>query len=326
MMASDQHNMRRRLGGTDIRISPIGLGTWQFSEGQGMHRFSYSVLVTYETNDIVKAALDRGINWFDTAEFYGNGRSEHSLSNSLKAAGKADGDVVIATKWWPLLRRARSISTTIGKRLACLEPFGIDLYQIHWPFSLSSIEAQMDAMADLVETGKIRAVGVSNFSAKQMRRAHEALGRRGIPLASNQVRYNLLDRKIETSGVLETAKELGITIIAYTPLDMGLLTGKFHRDPAMLRSRPFFRKNVIRRRLKLSLPVLETIEEIAAKRGVTAAQVALNWTVNYNGDTVVAIPGASRARHAEESAGAMSFTLSAEEMERIDRISRQFRE
>jgi len=325
-MASHRDDMKRHLGRTDIRISPIGLGTWQFSEGQGMHRFSYSVLVTHETNDIVKAALERGINWFDTAEFYGNGRSEHSLSNSLKAAGKADRDVVIATKWWPLLRTARSIRATIGKRLACLEPFGIDLYQIHWPFSFSSIEAQMEVMADLVEAGKIRAVGVSNFSARQMRRAHEALGRRGIPLASNQVRYNLLDRKIETSGVLETAKELGVTIIAYTPLDMGLLTGKFHRDPAMLRSRPFFRKNVIRRRLKLSLPVLETIEEIAENRGVTAAQVALNWTVNYNGDTVVAIPGASRARHAEESAAAMHFTLSAEEMERIDRISRQFRE
>lgn len=317
--------MKRRLGGTDIRISPIGLGTWQFSEGQGMHRFSYSVLVTHETNDIVRAALDNGINWFDTAEFYGNGRSERGLSKSLQAAGKADGEVVIATKWWPLLRTARSIRNTIDARLACLQPFGIDLYQIHWPFSFSSIEAQMDAMADLVEDGKIRAVGVSNFSARQMRRAHRALDRRGIPLASNQVRYNLLDRKIETSGVLETAKELGITIIAYTPLDMGLLTGKFHRDRTLLPHRPFFRRNVIRRRLKLSLPVLETIEEIAAKRGVTAAQIALNWTVNYNGDTVVAIPGASRAQHAVESAGAMGFTLSGEEMERIDRISRRFR-
>lgn len=316
---------KRRLGRTDIQVSPIGLGTWQFSEGQGMHRFSYSVLVTHETDDIVKAALDGGINWFDTAEFYGNGRSERGLSKSLQAAGKADGDVVIATKWWPFLKTASSIRDTIDKRLACLDPFGIDLYQIHWPFSFSSVEAEVNAMADLVEAGKIRAVGVSNFSAKQMRRAHRALDRRSIPLASNQVRYNLLGRKIETSGLLETARELGITIIAYTPLDMGLLTGKFHRDPSLLRSRPFFRKNVIRRRLKLSLPVLETLEEIAEKRGVTTAQVALNWTVNYNGDAVVAIPGASRAQHAAESAGAMKFTLSAEEMDRIDQTSRRFR-
>lgn len=324
-MASDQDNVKRHLGHTDIAITPIGLGTWQFSEGQGMHRFSYSVLVTHETNDIVKAALDGGINWFDTAEFYGNGRSERGLSKALQAAGKANGDVVIATKWWPFLKTARSIKTSIGQRLSCLDPFGIDLHQIHWPFSFSSVESEMDAMADLVESGKIRAVGVSNFSASQMRRAHQALARRGIPLASNQVRYNLLDRKIETSGVLETARELGVTIIAYTPLDMGLLTGKFHRDHALLRSRPFFRRNVIRKRLKLSQPVLETLEEVAEKRGVTAAQVALNWTVNYNGDTVVAIPGASRTQHVEESVGAMNFTLSAEEMAHIDQVSRQFR-
>ena len=112
---------KRRLGRTDIRVSPIGLGTWQFSEGQGMHRFSYSVLVTHETNDIVEVALDRGINWFDTAEFYGNGRSERGLSQSLQAAGKGDGDVVIATKWWPFLKTARSIRNTIGKRLASVD-------------------------------------------------------------------------------------------------------------------------------------------------------------------------------------------------------------
>lgn len=324
-MSGDQNIVKRQLGHTGIEITPIGLGTWQFSEGQGMHRFSYSVLVTHDTNDIVKAALDGGINWFDTAEYYGNGRSETGLSKALQTAGKANGDVVIATKWWPFLKTARSIKSSIGQRLSCLDPFGIDLHQIHWPFSFSSVEAEMNAMADLVEAGKIRAVGVSNFSAKQMRRAHQALARRSIPLASNQVRYNLLGRNIETSGVLETAKELGVTIIAYTPLDMGLLTGKFHRDSGLLRSRPFFRKNVLRRRLKLSRPVLDVIEEIAGARSVTAAQVALNWTVNYHGDTVVAIPGASRAHHAVESAGAMKFTLTDEEMARLDEVSRQFR-
>ncbi len=324
-MASEQSDRKRRLGHTDIEVSPIGLGTWQFSEGQGMHRFSYSVLVTHETNDIVKAALDGGINWFDTAEFYGNGRSERGLSKALQRAGKANGDVVIATKWWPFLKTARSIKTSIGERLSCLDPFGIDLHQIHWPFSFSSVEAEMNTMADLVEAGKIRAVGVSNFSAKQMRKAHQVLARRGIPLAANQVRYNLLGRNIETNGVLETAKELGVTIIAYTPLEMGLLTGKFHRHPDLLRSRPFFRRIILQRRMKLAQPVVRVLEDIAEARSVTATQVALNWTVNYNGDAVVAIPGASRAQHAEESAGAMKFTLSAEEMDRIDQVSRRFR-
>jgi len=316
---------KRRLGSTDIQITPIGLGTWQFSEGQGMNRFAWAAMTAETTNDIVKAALDGGINWFDTAEIYGKGRSERGLARALKAAGMANGAVVIATKWFPLFRRAASIKLTIDKRLRCLDPYSIDLHQVHLPYSFSSVERQMDAMADLVEAGKIRAVGVSNFSAKEMRKAHAVLAKRGIPLASNQVRYNLVDRKIETNGVLDTARELGISIICYSPLEFGLLTGKFHRDPALLRSRPLMRRRVVGRLMQRGLPVVKLLEEIAADRGVTAAQVALNWLVNYNGELVVAIPGASKPRHAEESAGAMDFELSAGEMERLDKVSREFR-
>lgn len=290
-----------------------------------MHRFAYPGLSPQSTSDIVKAALDNGIKWFDTAEFYGWGRSERSLALALQAAGKANGEVIIATKWWPLLRRASSIKNTLNDRLRYLEPFGIDLHQIHWPFSFSSVDAEMNAMADLVEAGKVRAVGVSNFSAKLMRKAHQALARRGIPLASNQVRYNLLARHIETTGVLETAKELGITIICYMPLEMGLLTGKFHRDPDLIRTRPIMRRRVLGRMMKRSLPVMNVLEEIAIQRCVTPSQAALNWLINFNGEAVVAIPGATRAQHVEESAGAMTFALSPEETERLDLVSRQFR-
>jgi aryl-alcohol dehydrogenase-like predicted oxidoreductase len=325
MTDSDSTQKKRYLGHTDIQITPIGLGTWQLSEGQGISRFTWPVLPTEETNDIVKTALDNGINWFDTAEFYGKGRSEMGLAHALKAAGMTDGSVIIATKWWPFFRRASSIKSTIDERLRCLAPYGIDLHQIHWPFSFSAVETEMDAMADLVEAKKIRAVGVSNFSAKMMRRAHKALARRGIPLASNQVRYNLLARKIETSGVLDTAKELGVTIISYMPLEMGLLTGKFHRDPSVLRSRPLMRRRVVGRMMGRSLPVMKLLEEVAERHSVTPAQVALNWLVNFNGDLVVAIPGASKPHHAGESAGAMSFNLPVDEMMRIEQVSRQFR-
>jgi len=313
---------KRRLGRTDIEITPIGLGTWQLSEGQGFHKYMWAGISAETTNSIIKTALASGISWFDTAEIYGNGRSEKGLSCALKAAGKNNGDVVIATKWWPLMRKASSIRNTIDERLSCLEPFAIDLYQVHNPYSFASIGAQMNAMADLVEAGKIRAVGVSNFSAKMMRKAHDVLTRRGIPLASNQVKYNLLARDIEDNGVLDVAKELGITIICYSPLEMGLLSGKFHKEPGLLLSLPRGRRNAIGKKIEASRTLINILDEIAIKKGVTVSQVALNWLINAHGDTVVAIPGASKPKHAEESAGAMKVTLTSDEMERIDHVSR----
>ena len=316
---------KRRLGRTEIEITPIGLGTWQFSEGRSIHGFIWSKIEPEVTEQIVAAALAGGINWFDTAEAYGGGRSERALAHALSTAGRRKGDVVIATKWQPVLRRAGSIRRTIDQRLSNLSPFGIDLHQVHNPASFSSVEAEMDAMAALVLQGKIRAIGVSNFSAERMRRAHVALARHGIPLASNQVKYSLLDRRIEGNGVLDAAKELGVTIIAYSPLEMGLLTGKFHRDPGLLKNRPIGRRFSLRRKIERSRPLVEALEEIAAGHGVTPAQVALNWLVNAHGDAVVAIPGASKPAHAQESAGAMKFRLSDEELSRLGDFSRSFR-
>jgi aryl-alcohol dehydrogenase-like predicted oxidoreductase len=236
--------------------------------------------------------------------------------------------VVVATKWWPVPRTARSIGTTIGDRLRCLGGFSIDLHQVHQPFSFSSVEAEMDAMADLVEAKRIRAVGVSNFSASRMRRAHAALAKRGIPLASNQVRYSLVDRGIESNGILAAARELGVTLIAYSPLGQGILSGRFHADPALIRSRPGPRRYMPLFRpggLARTRPLVDELQRIAAARGATPSQIALNWLLHFHGETVVAIPGASRPRHAEEAAGAMAFRLTDEEMARLDDLSRPFR-
>jgi aryl-alcohol dehydrogenase-like predicted oxidoreductase len=194
---------------------------------------------------------------------------------------------------------------------------------VHFPASFSSIPAQMNAMADLVAAGKIRAVGVSNFSARQMRRAHEALAKRGLVLGSNQVKYSLLDRRIEDNGILQAARELGVTVIAYSPLEMGLLSGKFHKDPAVLGSRPLIRRLRLGRILDKSRNLVLALERIAAAHGASAAQVALNWVTGAHGETVVAIPGASTAEQARECAGAMNITLSPEEMAEIDGLSRR---
>ena len=314
---------KRRLGRTEIEITPIGLGCWQFSNKPGAMNFWGEV--DQETIDrIIAVSLEGGINWFDTAEAYGNGNSEQSLSSGLKTYGIRPGEVVIATKWIPLLRTVRSLRKSIDERIACLDGYPIDLYQIHFPASLSSIEAQMKTMIELLQAGKIRSVGVSNFSAAQMRKAHEVLQREGYTLASNQVVYNLLNRKIEEDGVLETARELGITIIAYSPLAQGLLTGKYHRQQADIHERPGPRKyfrTFQERGLKKTEPLIDELGALAKTYAVGPAQIALNWLMYAHGDTVVVIPGASKVHHAEENAKAASFHLTKDEIDRLDEIS-----
>jgi aryl-alcohol dehydrogenase-like predicted oxidoreductase len=316
---------RRRLGASEIEVTPVGLGCWQFSGGQGIASKFWEALPQERVDAIVKAALDGGMNWFDTAEIYGRGRSEEALARALCAAGKQNGDVIVATKWWPALRFAASIKDTIGERLRRLGGYGIDLHQVHQPFSFSSIAAEMNAMADLVEAAQVKTVGVSNFSAARMRAAHAALGARKLSLASNQVRYNLLDRRIERDGTLAAARELGVTLIAYSPLAQGILSGKFHDDPSLVartglrRWMPWFRGSSLER----SRPVVAALREIAKAYGVTPSQVALNWVLHFQGPLVVAIPGATRVGHAEEAAGAMSFELARTDLDQLDRLTRE---
>jgi aryl-alcohol dehydrogenase-like predicted oxidoreductase len=320
-MQGEQSISMRTLGKTNIQITPIGLGMMEFSGGGGLMGSAFPMISQDEKNATVKAGLDGGINWFDTAELYGAGVSEASLSMALKASGKKDREVVVATKWWPLFRTARNIPRTIQDRIRFLDGYTISLYMVHQPYSFSPTEAQMEAMADLIESGKIRSVGISNFNAEQMRRAYKALQKRGLPLAVNQVRYSLLDRSIEKNGILDTARELGITIIAYTPLESGLLTGKYHKNPDLLQKKSWFWRARLQRGVDKSRSLVTALEEIGLKYKATAAQVALNWVINSHGETVVTIPGVTKVHQAEESAGAMKFKLSDDEMTRINELS-----
>lgn len=313
---------RRSLGRTDIMVTPIGLGAMELSGGGKALGRMFPKLPQEEKSAIVKAALDGGINWIDTAELYGSGVSEAAVSAGLKAAGKTSDDVVVATKWWPLFRTARNITKTIEDRIRYLDGFRIDLYMVHQPISFSSPEAEMDAMAELVSRGKIRSVGVSNFNEKRMRRAHARLQRHGLTLAVNQMNYSLVHRNIETNGVLAAAKELGVTIIAYTPLGSGLLTGKYHKDPSLLSAKKGLHRGTIKRMLEPTRPLVEALEEIGRKYDATPGQVALNWVINFNGDTVVTIPGATKEAHARESAAAMRFRLTEPELAQLDELSR----
>jgi aryl-alcohol dehydrogenase-like predicted oxidoreductase len=324
-MTLSEPRIMRRLGQTDIEITPIGLGVMQFAGGAGIFGMMFPEISQETMDGIIRTALDGGINWFDTAEIYGSGRSEQGLANALRAAEKKDDEVIVATKWFPMFRTARNIPRTIHDRIRFLDGYSIDLYMVHQPWGFSPPEAEMEAMADLVEAGKIRSVGVSNFNAAQMRRAHTALQKRGLTLAANQMQYSLLHRKIETNGVLAAAKELGITITAWSPLASGLLTGKFHKDPEILNRTPFGRRVRLRREIERSRPLIQALEEVAINHNATPAQIALNWLIHFQGEAVVAIPGASKVKQAEENAGVMNFKLTNEEMVRLDELSRIFR-
>ncbi|KZE49019.1 aldo/keto reductase [Brevibacillus parabrevis] len=318
----------RQLGSSDLLLSPLGLGCWQFSNGNGMVGKFWPTIKQSDVLHIVQTCLQGGINWFDTAEVYGKGQSEQILAQALRDAGKLAEGAHIATKWWPIMRTAKSIGKTIDERIRLLDNRTIHLHQVHQPYSFSSVASEMREMAALVKQGKVKHVGVSNFSAKSMREADRVLREHGLRLVSNQVKYNLLDRRIEYNGILDTAKELGIAIIAYSPLEQGILSGKFHKNPALVRSIVGPRKWSASFResgLKKTLPLIEVLDELAGKYAASPTQIALNWLIHAHGETVFAIPGASKVHHAEENVKAMRFVLSASEMSRIDEVSRQIR-
>jgi aryl-alcohol dehydrogenase-like predicted oxidoreductase len=322
---------RRQLGQTDVTLSPIGLGCWQFSQGRGITGGMWAVIDRATIDRIVAASLADGVDWFDTAQVYGNGRSEQTLATALHDLDVRPGAVVVATKWLPILRRASNIARTIDARLSCLQGYPIDLYQVHQPWSLSSIGEQMHEMAALVHDGRVRAVGVSNFSAAQMERASAALQSKGLPLASNQVQISLLDRRIERNGVLEAARRLGVTLIAYSPLAQGLLSGRFHDDPSQTRTLPRVRRlsfspagcSYRPENLARTRPLIDELRRVATAHDATPSQIALAWLITHYGDTVVAIPGATRPEQAADNAGAMHIELAHDELTRLDEASKR---
>jgi aryl-alcohol dehydrogenase-like predicted oxidoreductase len=317
----------RKLGNSNLMLSPLGLGCWQFSNGKGMVGKFWPVLTREDVLKIVQISLQGGINWFDTAEVYGRGQSEQMLANALKEVGSIAGDkAYIATKWWPLFRTAGSIASTIDERIRLLDNRTIHLYQVHQPYSFSSVASEMNTMAKLVKQDKIKNVGVSNFSAQKMREADRVLREHGLRLVSNQVKYSLLDRRIERDGIIDTAKELGVAIIAYSPLEQGILSGKFHKNPLLVKSITGPRKwgSAFRASgLQKSKPLIDVLEHLALQYGSTPTQIALNWMIHANGETVFAIPGASKVHHAEENVMAMSVSMTSSEINMISTISHQ---
>ena len=290
----------------------MGLGAWQFGD-----RVMWNYGQTHNEKDIEAAfevSLNEGIRFIDTAEAYGMGKSETFLGQFLK---KTDQPVLLASKYFPYPWRVHR-SFMLRALRGTLERLGLetlDLYQIHWPTPLTSPETLMDWMADLVKAGLTRTVGVSNFSPTQTVRAYTTLARHGIPLASNQVEYHLLDRTIEKNGLLERCKELGIRVIAYSPLAKGYLTGKY--SPEKLPPGP--RAGMFASTLPKLQPLLKLMTEIGQDHGGKSnAQVALNWCICKG---TMPIPGAKNTEQAQQNAGALGWKLTEEQVKALDGAS-----
>jgi aryl-alcohol dehydrogenase-like predicted oxidoreductase len=269
-----------------------------------------------EEKAALEASLAAGAILFDTASMYSGGASERRLGELARGR-----EVVLATKFPPSLRsRAENMPRELEASLAHLGR--VDLYQHHFPSNRIPIPKLMELMADAVEAGKIKAVGVSNYSADQMRAAHAVLARRGIPLASNQVEYSLLHRQPEVNGMLDACRELGVTLIAYQPLAGGALTGKYKagdRPTGLRRFTPYFR----RKGLEALAPVVALLREIGERYGRSPAQVALRWLIEN--ETVLPIPGAKNGKQAADNAGALSFGLTRDEIAALDQATLAWR-
>jgi aryl-alcohol dehydrogenase-like predicted oxidoreductase len=290
----------------------IGLGAWAWGD-----RMVWNYGRGYTDEDIeagFKVSLENGVNFVDTAEIYGNGRSERLLGQFVK---NTDLPVFVATKFFPMPWRWTSASVT-GALRASLTRLGmehVDLYQIHMPSPIVPIETYAEGLASAQQHGLTRAVGVSNYDKNQMQRAYRALAKFNVPLASNQVEYHLLDRSAEKNGLLALCQELGVRLIAYSPLAMGLLTGKYTPEtpPPGDRAR---RYGWI---LKSIQPLIRLMNEIGQDHSSkSAAQVALNWCICKG---ALPIPGAKNYQQAAMNAGAAGWRLAAEQIKALDDAS-----
>jgi aryl-alcohol dehydrogenase-like predicted oxidoreductase len=293
MAHSNSASSQTTLGSTDIRVARIGTGTNRWTYGEN----DEPVFQVY------KSLLDKGANFFDTAETYTGGKSERLLGACRKRDGRQP---IIASKYRPNTDRLTKTDffQALEGSLKRLDIETLDLYYIHFPPTDQSIEDLMDYMAEAMTSEKIRAVAVSNFDADQMRRAAAQLETHGLTLAANQVEYSLLNRETETNGILEACRELNTSLVAYRPIGRGQLTSTVKAEAGTERETN-----------------LETIiRAIAEDHRGSVSQVALNWLLRRD-DLVIPIPGATKVDHALENVGALDWVMSQAEFNELDEAS-----
>jgi aryl-alcohol dehydrogenase-like predicted oxidoreductase len=297
----------KELGKSGIRVSAIGLGAWQW----GSREWGWNK--SYTKKDVLAAfqkALEVGINFIDTAEFYGRGMSEQLISEAIHERRE---EVVVASKVSPWNLSYSRVVKAAERSLRRLHVDTIDLYQVHWPNPLIPIRRTMEAMKRLVESGKVRCVGVSNFNVDRTKSAQEALA--PLELASNQVKYNLLQRRIETE-LLPYTKEAKISIIAYSPLAQGLLSGKYAPNSRPTSFVQQANSGFSSRNLEQIAQLNQVLADIASAHGKTLPQAALNWLISK--ENVIAIPGSKKPENVIDDAGATGWRMNETENQRLD--------
>ncbi|KAJ4981258.1 hypothetical protein NE237_032095 [Protea cynaroides] len=307
-----------KLGGSDLKVTKLGIGAWSWGDTSYWNNFEWDDRKLKAANGAFNASIDSGITLFDTAEVYGSRlsfgavNSETLLGRFIRERKEKDPsvEVVVATKFAALPWRfgRGSVVSALKESLCRLNLSSVDLYQLHWP-GVWGNEGYIDGLGDAVEQGLVKAVGVSNYNERRLRDAYDKLKKRGIPLASNQVNYSLIYRVPEESGVKATCDELGISLIAYSPIAQGALTGKYtpENPPSGPRGRIYTPEFLTRLQ-----PLLNRITEIGQNYSKTPTQVVLNWLIAQ--ENVVPIPGAKNAEQAKEFAGALGWRLTDEEI------------
>ncbi|GIL75335.1 hypothetical protein Vretimale_8016 [Volvox reticuliferus] len=311
------------LGKTNVRVPVMGVGAWSWGDRSGYWGYGREY-GQEESRAAYKALIRSGLTFIDTAEVYGFGKSEEFLGEFMREqaiSSPGSPAPIIATKFAPLPWRLTSASVVEAAKasLARLGLSSMGLYMQHWPgygpqYFLN--DAFLEGLADCQQRGLCQAVGVSNFSAQRVKKAVNLLAARGVPLASNQVQYSLLYRTPETNGVLEACREAGVTLVAYSPLCQGLLTGKYSAGG----TKPNGPRQLVYSdsRLREVAPLLEVVKAVAEARGKTMAQVALNWCICKG---TLPIPGAKNERQLTEIAGALGWRLSEAEVAELDAAS-----
>ncbi|MHC4112242.1 MAG: aldo/keto reductase [Planctomycetota bacterium] len=310
---------RRQLGYTDLELTTVGLGTWAMG---GPWLYGWGPQDDDEAIGAVLTALEKGINWIDTAPVYGLGHSEELVGKALKQTSQKP---IIATKcgllWSEQNHRipcleAGSIREECHTSLKKLGVDVIDLYQMHWPQPDEDIEKGWEEMAKLAEEGKVRYIGVSNYSVEQIRRIQKI-----APVASLQPPYSMLHREVEDE-LLSCCAENNIGVVAYSPMQRGLLTGKFNPERLeALALDDHRRKNpdFLEPQFTATLQFVDELRPIAERNGRTLAQLAISWVLRRP-EVTAAIVGARRPEQIVETAPASDWSLSREDIDEIEQL------
>jgi aryl-alcohol dehydrogenase-like predicted oxidoreductase len=298
-------------------ISALGVGTWAWGDRNVWGMGGYDAALTEATiAEAFEASVDAGATFFDTAEVYGDGESERIIGRILAADPGRAAKVVLATKFMPMpwkLNVVGALRIALEASLGRLGVASVGLYQIHGPISLRGHGHLADALAAVHADGLVQAVGVSNYSIKEMRSISAALSERGVPLATNQIEFSLLRRKPETGGLLAACRDLGVVPLAYSPIGQGRLTGKYDADNPPPKGRSFSDHP-----MATVDAVVRVLREVGEAHDRTPSQVALQWIIAKG---AVPIPGAKNRDQADQNARAMGWSLTDAEVARLDTVA-----